>query len=172
MEIRRFGPGHCRREGPPGTLGVTGQVIHNDERGTIAELAFSASAMIPPHANPNTTYFVVVGGGGWVQVGEERARVAHGEAVVWPAGELHGAWTDGTEMRALVVEFTSEVGPDALVGGAYERLAGAPEGEAAPEDTVDDPRGAGRSDADRGRGSLAEPPPPRDRLHESTGEPW
>ena len=75
---------------------MTGQVIHHDGRGTIAELAFAPGAMIAPHTNPNTTYFVVVSGGGFVQVADERARVGHGEAVVWPAGELHGAWTEGT----------------------------------------------------------------------------
>ena len=32
----------------------------------------------------------------------------HGEVVVWPAGEPHAAWTEGTEMRAIVVEFTGE----------------------------------------------------------------
>ena len=47
---------------------------------------------------------MVVSGGGWVQVGEERTRITHGEAVVWPAGVAHGAWTDGSEMRAIVIE--------------------------------------------------------------------
>ena len=143
---------------------MTGQVIHQDGRGTIAELAFAPGAMIAPHTNPNTTYFVVVSGGGFVQVADERARVGHGEAVLWPAGELHGAWTEGTEMRALVVEFS---GPDdaigELEGGAQERLLhGRP------------PAGSGRPDAvERGRGSLAEPPaPPSQDRDESSGEPW
>lgn len=105
MEIRRFGPGHRRPDGPPGTRGVRGQAIHHDARGTVAELAFGPHALITPHTNPNTTYFIVISGGGFVQVGSEQARVSHGEAVLWPAGETHGAWTDGTEMRAIVVEF-------------------------------------------------------------------
>ena len=109
MDIRRFGPGHRRPEGPPGTTGVAAQVIHQDARASITELAFGAHAMITPHDNPNTSLFVVVSGGGFVQVGEERARVMHGEAVVWPADVLHGAYTDGTEMRVIVVELP---GPD------------------------------------------------------------
>ncbi len=176
MEIRRFGPGHRSPEGPPGTQGVTGQVIHHDERGLIAELAFSANAMIPPHANPNTTFFVVVSGGGWVQVAEERARVGHGEAVVWPAGELHGAWTDGTEMRELIVEFTGDAGPQALPGTGFERLEGRGEAEgpdvaeaggATPGDSA-----GGRREAEPGRGSLADEAAPRDRPDETAGEPW
>ncbi len=104
MEIRRFGVGHRRPEGPPGTTGIAGQVIHSDGRGVVSELAFARRASIEPHSNPNTTWFVVIEGGGWVQVGDERARVAAGEAVLWPADLLHGAWTELSEMRALVVE--------------------------------------------------------------------
>jgi len=61
-----------------------------------------------PHSNPNLTYFVVIEGGGLVQVGDERARVAAGEAVVWPPNLVHAAWTEQTPMRALVVEFAAD----------------------------------------------------------------
>lgn len=105
MEIRRFGIGYRRHEGPAGTHGVEGQPIHADERGVIAELAFHPNAAIAPHTNPNLTYFVVIEGGGFVLVGDERARVAAGEAVVWPPDVVHAAWTEQTPMRALVVEF-------------------------------------------------------------------
>jgi quercetin dioxygenase-like cupin family protein len=104
MDIRRFGPGRRQPEGPPGTYGVSGGVIHQDARGSIVELAFGPRSSMARHANPNTTYLVVIGGGGVVQVGSERVRVNHGEAVVWPAGEPHAAWTEGTEMRAILVE--------------------------------------------------------------------
>jgi len=105
IEIRRFGVGHRRPDGPPGSTGVTGQPVHTDARGVIAELAFARGAAIEPHANPNTTWLVVIEGGGWVGVGEERTRVAAGEAVLWPADVPHGAWTEHSEMRAIVVEF-------------------------------------------------------------------
>jgi quercetin dioxygenase-like cupin family protein len=114
MEIRRFGPGHRRTEGPPGTRGVSGQVILSDERAVVSELAFGPYAMITPHANQdNTALFIVISGGGFVQVGDERARVNHGEAVLWPPGIPHGAYTDGTEMRAIIVE---------LAGGEEHRV--------------------------------------------------
>jgi quercetin dioxygenase-like cupin family protein len=130
VEIRRFGFGQRRPDGPPGTRGVEGAPIHADSRGVIAELALRPNASISPHTNPNLTYFVVIEGGGFVQVGEERARVAAGEAVVWPPNVIHGAWTELTPMRAIVVEFA---GTDALLleavvgeGGAaaVERLPG------------------------------------------------
>jgi quercetin dioxygenase-like cupin family protein len=105
VEIRRFGFGNRRPEGPPGSEGIEGQVIHSDARGLIAELAFRKGGRIEPHDNPNTTWFVVIEGGGYVQVGDEQLRVAAGEAVLWPAGVTHAAWTEHGPMRAFVVEF-------------------------------------------------------------------
>jgi quercetin dioxygenase-like cupin family protein len=172
MEIRRFGPGHRRPEGPPGSTGLTGQVIHDDARALISELAFSPRGMIAPHSNPNTTLFIVVSGGGFVQVGDERTRVNHGEAVLWPAGVPHGAYTEGTEMRAIVIELTGpddawargilETGQPVRPGGpaALEAVAGP-----TPVPTPQSPT------ATPGEGSLTEPLSHRG-YDPSTGEPW
>lgn len=118
MEIRRFGYGHRRPDGPPGSQRVQGVVVHSDARGTISELAFARKALIAPHTNPNTTWFVVIEGGGFVRVGDETARVFAGEAVLWPAGVVHGASTDLSEMRAIVVELAGA--DDAAVQGILE----------------------------------------------------
>jgi quercetin dioxygenase-like cupin family protein len=123
IEIRRFGVGHRRPDGPPGSIGLTGQVIHSDARGTVSELAFARGARIEPHANPNTSYFIVVEGGGWVGVDGERTRIAAGEAAVWPADIIHSAWTEHSEMRAFIVEFAGA--DDAIVGGMARELADA-----------------------------------------------
>ena len=109
IEVRRFGVGHRRRDGPPGSTGVQGQVIHSDGRGVISELAFARNGRLDPHSNPNTTWFVVIEGGGWVIVDGERTRVAAGEAILWPPHVPHGAWADFGPMRAIVVELA---GPD------------------------------------------------------------
>ncbi len=146
MEIRRFGVGHRRPDGPPGSTGVEAQLIHGDARGVIAELAFRKGARIEPHDNPNTTWFVVIEGGGFVLVGDEERRVAAGEAVLWPAGVTHGARTEFGPMRAFVVEFA---GPDDtnVLEGIARRLG---------------PGEAGK--ADRGIGRLADrPAAPPDR---------
>lgn len=105
MEIRRFGVGNRRPEGPPGSTGVQGQVVHSDARGVIAELAFAKGGRIEPHENANTTWFIVIEGGGYVLVGDEQRRIAAGEAVLWPAGIVHAAWTEHGPMRAFAVEF-------------------------------------------------------------------
>jgi quercetin dioxygenase-like cupin family protein len=109
MEIRHFGIGHRRGEGPAGTHGVDGLAIHSDRFGVIAELAFKPHASMAPHTNPNLTYFLVIEGGGFVRVGDETARVAAGEAVIWPPDVIHSAWTELTPMRAIVVEFATGV---------------------------------------------------------------
>jgi len=159
MDIRRFGPGNRRPEGPPGTRGISGQVIWSDIHGHVSELAFSRQALIAPHTNPHTTLFVVVSGGGWVQVGDERSRVRHGEAVVWPAEVPHGAWTDGSEMRAVVVEFP-EAPAGLIVDGAAARVGTGPGAS------------SGATAATPAEGSLADRlPDPVDR-DESEGEPW
>ena len=180
MEIRRFGPGHRRPDGPPGTRGVTGQVIHDEGGALVAELAFGRYAMITPHSNPNTTLFVVISGGGFVQVGDERARVNHGEAIVWPAGVAHGAYTDGTEMRAIVIELTG-AGDGATVVEGRARALPAPgaTGSEAPTDTgLDTEQRDGATDAaaarpaTRGEGALSERQTLRDEYDSSEGEPW
>ena len=104
MDIKRFGPGHRRPGGPPGTQGVAGQVIYHDDRAVVSELAFRRYAIVTPHANPtNTALFIVISGGGYVQVGDERARVNHGEAVVWPPGvrprRIHRRHRDARDHR-------------------------------------------------------------------------
>src|SRR5690349_22744512 len=116
IEIRRFGVGHRRPEGPAGSVGLTGQVIHADGRGNISELAFARNGRIEPHTSPNTTWLIVVEGGGWVAVGEEYTRIAAGEAVLWPADIPHAAWTEHSQMRAFLVEFIGS--EDAIVGTA------------------------------------------------------
>ena len=162
MDIRRFGPGYRRAEGPPGTQGVSGVVILSDERAVISELAFSRFAMITPHANAaNTALFVVISGAGFVQVGDERSRVNHGEAVVWPPGVLHGAYTDGSEMRAIIVELAGDE-------------AGQPVIEAQAHPVATDAEQAGRQPpiTTPAEGSLAERTPLRDEYDASEGEPW
>jgi quercetin dioxygenase-like cupin family protein len=156
IDVRRFGVGHRRPEGPPGTTGVTGQVIHSDARGVITELAFGRGARVEPHSNPNTTYLIVIEGGGWVTVADERSRVAAGEAIVWPANVEHAAWTDQSQMRVFVVEFAGE--DDAHVRGILPGVAR----QLGPgeEGTVE-----------RGEGALAPREIDPDRLDRSSGEP-
>jgi quercetin dioxygenase-like cupin family protein len=151
VEIRRFGVGQRRPGGPHGTVKVDGAVIHSDARATITELAFAKGGSIPVHDAPNSTWFVVIEGGGYVLVGEEERRIAAGEAVLWPAGVVHGARTVHGPMRAIVVELA---GADdshlrAILEGVAKRVGPGEEGN------VD--RGVGRlteramTDAERDR---------------------
>jgi quercetin dioxygenase-like cupin family protein len=162
MEIRRFGVGHRRSEGPQGTVGVAAAPIHSDKLGVIAELALRPKASIAPHTNPNLAYLVVIEGGGFVSVGDETVRVAAGEAVVWPPDVVHAAWTEATSMRAIVVEFA--VRPDA----AAMALIAAEIEDAGPGGV-----GSGSAGASKADGSLAPQPPAAPEDHVSTErEPW
>jgi quercetin dioxygenase-like cupin family protein len=175
--------------------GMSGQVIWSDGRAHISELAFSRRGIVTPHTNPNTTLFIVVSGGGFVQVGEERIRINHGEAVVWPPDIPHGAYTDGVEMRAIVVELLGlEPAEAPLLEGHAEAVGDGPPGAwrtdapdggpgasagAAPGDSgagrgvAPDAGPAGTRDAvEPARGSLAEPELRPETYDSSEGEPW
>ncbi|MEX2012075.1 MAG: cupin domain-containing protein [Chloroflexota bacterium] len=156
IEVLRFGVGHRRPDGPPGTTGINGRIIHSDERGVVSELAFARGARIEPHSNPNTTYFIVIEGGGWAAVGDERVRVAAGEAVVWPPDIDHAAWTEHSEMRAFVVEFA---GWDLVERRGV--LAGVARAAIPAE----------ASAATRGEGRLAPRPIDPETIDRSSGEP-
>ena len=167
MEIRRFGIGHRRREGPPGTRGVEATPIHGDQRGVVAELALRPHASLAAHSNPNLAYLLIIEGGGFVQVGDERARVAAGDAVVWPPDVVHAVSTELTPMRAIVVEFAA---PDTGTGGALPTAG--ERNDASPSGAVEPP-GEPRADSLLAEGALAPKPavlPPDRRSSEQ--EPW
>lgn len=151
MEILRFGPGFRRSRAREGAQGVDDQTIWSDPRARITELAFSRRALIAPQTSPDLGLFIVVAGGGWVQVGDERSSIDHGEAVEFPPGITHGAWTDGSTMRAILVEV-----PDLALDGTVTRPGEAP--------TVTDPTPA--------RGRLAQQDIRPDEHDTSEGEPW
>lgn len=171
MDILRFGPGHRRLGGPVGTTNVEGQVIMHDDRAVVSELAFGRYAILTPHSNPeNTALFIVISGAGFVQVGDERSRINHGEAVVWPPGEMHGAYTDGTEMRAIVVELVGDGQTHVIEATAQPASAEQSSDTTSSTDTArstDDTRTASRA-----HGSLAERKVHRDEYDSSEGEPW
>lgn len=151
MEILRFGPGFRRSRPREGTQGVGDQTIWSDPRARITELAFSTRALIAPQTSPDLGLFIVVAGGGWVQIGDERSSIDHGEAVEFPPGVAHGAWTDGSTMRAILVEV-----PDRIIAGSAARLAEPPE----------------VTDLTPARGRLAEREVRPEDHDSSEGEPW
>lgn len=124
MDIRRFGVGHRRPQGPAGSVGLTGGAIHADEQGRIAELVLARHGRLELHSAPTTAWLLVIEGGGWVQVGDERARIAAGEAVCWPADVVRGLWTEGSELRAFVVEFGAGVGATGVIEAGAPVLEG------------------------------------------------
>ncbi len=151
VEILRFGPGFRRSRPPAGTQGLADQTIWADPRARITELAFSRRALIQPQTSPDLGLFIVVAGGGWVQIGPERSAINHGEAVEWPPGVAHGAWTDGSTMRAILVEV-----PDSAIDAPHTRL----------------PEPPGVTDLEPAQGRLAERETRPEDHDQAEGEPW
>ena len=70
------------------------------------------SATLPPTGAPvrwvlDDGLLIVIEGGGWLALADERQRVASGEAVALPAGVERLLATDGVPLRAILVEFAS-----------------------------------------------------------------
>ena len=117
MEIRRFGPGNRRTEREAGAIGVSSALLHAGASAHITEIALSDHAALGPIRSPNDGLLIVIEGGGWLALADERQRVASGEAVALPAGVERLLATDGVPLRAILVEFTS---PHALEQGEGE----------------------------------------------------
>ncbi len=85
-----------------------GKPILLPTEGLVACLYFAAAAAIDEHDAPDEILFLVIGGSGWVRVGGpggEPLAVQAGDAVRWPPGILHTAWTTDTPMQALAVHY-------------------------------------------------------------------
>ena len=112
----------------PAPSGSSGQVIHSDGRGMISELAFARGARIEPHSNPNTTWFVVIEGGGWVggRRGAHPGRGRRGGAVAGrrPACRLDRALRDAGVRRRVHGADDSEIAASSTRKGA-RRAGGA-----------------------------------------------
>jgi quercetin dioxygenase-like cupin family protein len=167
VEILRFGPGFRRAEPPVGASGLAQQAIWSDRGTRVTELAFASRAVLPPQTSSDLGLFVVVSGGGWIQVGEERSAINHGEAVEVPPGVVHAAWTDGAPMRAILVE-VSESARQADPG-LEARRTGEADARSAPR-----PVQGGRSPTGgaAARGGLAPRAPSPDDHDLTEGEPW
>ena len=164
IEVRRFGVGHRRPDGPPGTTGIAGQVIESGRSGVIAELAFERACA--DHA-PQQPQLDVLPRDRGRRLGRRRRRAdpgPAGEAVVWPPDVLHAAWTDGAPMRAIVVEFAApQLALSDVTEGQAVRI-GPGEADDVSGEPASGARGARR--VSRGEGRLAprppEPPPEGD----------
>ena len=67
-------------------------------------LRFAKHGRIHDHAGPNDTIVSCLEGEGFTSVDGERAPIRSGERVFWPAGDVHGLWTEGSTMTTLMCE--------------------------------------------------------------------
>lgn len=81
-------------------------LLHTE--GLVACLYFAAPAELDEHDAPDDILFLIIAGKGWVRVGGSDGlpvEVQAGDAVRWPAGILHKAWTTDTPMQALTLHY-------------------------------------------------------------------
>lgn len=113
MEIRRFGPGHRRVERAAGSIGTSTSLLHAGPNARITELALDERALFGPLRSPLRGLLIMIEGGGWLALGDERQRVATGEAIVLPADVERLLASDGVPLRAILVEFDDAAALDA-----------------------------------------------------------
>ncbi len=117
MEIRRFGPGSRRAERESGAIGVSSALLHAGVSAHITEVVLKDRAALGPVRSPDDGLLIVIEGGGWLALADERQRVSSGEAVALPAGVERLLVTDGVPLRAILVEFSSAHALEQQAGG-------------------------------------------------------
>jgi quercetin dioxygenase-like cupin family protein len=78
-------------------------LVRNDDF-SLAMLRFEPLGTVHEHAGERDTVVVCIEGGGWTSVAGQQAQIRAGETVRWPKGIPHRLWTEGTEMRTLMLE--------------------------------------------------------------------
>lgn len=112
----------------PGVVGVHGRVLVTGADLVVAMLRFAPRASIDEHDAQHEIEVVCLEGSGLTSVDGEAAPIHAGQTVTWPAGKLHGLWTEGISMITLMIEHPSPIGPSGRLEGvaaeAEDSLAG------------------------------------------------
>jgi quercetin dioxygenase-like cupin family protein len=87
-----------------GATNVEGRVLFFDDTLGLALLRFAEHGNIHEHAGPNDTVVSCLEGRGFTKVGDEVALIESGQLVFWPAGIVHGLWTEESTMTTLMCE--------------------------------------------------------------------
>ena len=85
---------------------------------------FEPHARLHEHSAPHRILFLVIDGSGTVRLGGphgEARNVIAGDAVMWPAGVDHTAWTDDTSLTAVVVNVFGDTSDDDVESSAGGR---------------------------------------------------
>lgn len=80
---------------------------------TVEAMYFEPHARMDEHRAPNDILFLVTDGSGMLRLGGaqgETREVAAGDAVIWPAGLDHMAWTEEQPLAAIVINLLDDCG--------------------------------------------------------------
>lgn len=87
-----------------GCAGVAARVLLHEPGLALANLRFEPGGTIHEHAAPHPIDVLVLEGEGRASVGETVHPLRAGDALRWPAGVPHRLWSEGAELRTLMVE--------------------------------------------------------------------
>ena len=82
-----------------------------NRRNSVGAHHFQPQSEIYEIDTPEPILFLVVAGRGFVWLGGlhgKMAEVSAGDAVLWPAGVMHKAWTTTEPLQAIVVYYAAE----------------------------------------------------------------
>ncbi|GCE06916.1 cupin domain-containing protein [Dictyobacter aurantiacus] len=86
---------------------VNGLPLFSEGAPHVVALYFEPHATMDEHSAPHPILFMVVHGSGFVRIGGpqgETQPVRAGDAILWPPHVDHHAWTDDSELHAIVIE--------------------------------------------------------------------
>ena len=87
-----------------GLEGVEGRVLLFDERAVVASLRFAEHARTDVHAADHDIHVLCIEGSGYAFSGGNTVAIEAGQSLLWPRGELHNLYTEGSPMTTLMIE--------------------------------------------------------------------
>jgi quercetin dioxygenase-like cupin family protein len=90
---------------------LKGLPILLNRRTIVVAMYFEPHASMDEHSSDVPILFLVIGGKGFVRIGGPNGEVqpiSIGDAVLWPAGMDHTAWTEDDELQAILIDGPAE----------------------------------------------------------------
>ena len=104
-------------------VGIDVKVLLQDKRLLVAQLRFAAHASFEAHDAPWDCHVMCLEGSGHVRVGDETARLAAGQSVLWPKAVVHQLWTDDSTMITLMIEHLHQADDAVAAWREHQRRA-------------------------------------------------
>ena len=92
-----------------GCEGVEARVCLVDTRSVVAMLRLGKQSNTDIHPAPYDIHVLCIEGSGFAMSGGEVISIHSGESVLWPKGEEHNIYTEGSEMTTIMIEHVHQM---------------------------------------------------------------